>query len=141
MYLDGAQALQQALSLSRRLRDVLVETDSEFEQLPFFTRPIARRGFKAKAGQSVQEWSRTTDLLAECLSNMVDSDLTAVTPLRASWPDLGERLNKLIVYYVEVPDETARFTKDAGILCQVAETSAERVASIRSLISSLEGIV
>lgn len=141
VHLDGAQALQQALSLSRRLRDILIETEAEFEQLPFFARPMARRGFKARAGQSVQEWKRTTDLLTERLSNMVDSDPTAATPLRASCPDFGERLNKLIVYYAKVPDETARFTKDAGILRQVAETSAGRVASIRSLISSLEGIV
>lgn len=46
-------------------------------------------------------------------------------------------LNKLIVCYEGVPGETARFTKDAVMLRQVAGITAERVASIRSLISSL----
>ena len=50
---------------------------------------------------------------------------------------LSGLLEKLIVYYQGVLAETARFTRDAEFLRQVAQQAAERQAAIRALIALL----
>jgi NAD(P)-dependent dehydrogenase (short-subunit alcohol dehydrogenase family) len=116
-----------ALALVRRLEAILAETETEFNKLPVFVRPMARNGFKGKAGQSMTDWQRTLAGFR--------SDLEAGRPL--SQIDRPALLMKLITYYRDVPKETARFTKDAEFLRQVSETSNQRIAIIEQLIQNL----
>lgn len=119
----------EALDLSRRLEDVIAQTGAEFDRLPIFVRPIARRGFRGKAGQSLQDWARTaTDLVEHLERGTLPPDLARIVAL----------LDQLVVYYEGVPAETARFTSDAEMLRQVEETTRERIALIRALQSELE---
>ena len=117
-----------AFSLIKQIEAILVETENEFNKLPIFVRPIARSGFKGKAGQSAADWQR---MLAVLRSDIEAGRL----PLQANIPVL---LEKLIVYYRDVPKETARFTKDVDFLRQVSETSNQRIAIMENLIQSLK---
>ncbi len=105
-------------ALAGDLKRILAETESEFNRLPIFARPLARGGFKSKAGASLADWQRL---------------LSALETGQAAPPDLHARLEKLAGYYRDVPKETARFTKDAAMLQQVAQTCAQRIVVIEAL--------
>lgn len=131
---DGTEALPSVgrtaadtLTLSRRLEAMLRETEAEFGQLPLFVRPLARSGFRSKAGQSLADWMRTAANLTRQLE-------TAPAAVPAG---LLRQLEQLAQYYQGVPAETARFTKDEALLATVARTSAERVATIGALCGAL----
>jgi NAD(P)-dependent dehydrogenase (short-subunit alcohol dehydrogenase family) len=104
--------------LAGQLKVILVETVAELEHLPVFARPLAKNGFKSKAGASLSDWQR-----------LVDGLQAGQPPL----PDLPVRLEKLATYYREVPKETARFTRDADLLRQVSELCERRIGVINSL--------
>ena len=125
---SGAPPAAQALALSRELEEIIAQTEAEFDRLPVFVRPLARRGFKAKAGQSLQDWARTAAALT--------ADLERGEP-PPNLPHLNALLDELILYYEGVPAETARFTRDAETLQQVTQTANERIAPIRSLRAAL----
>ncbi len=57
--------------------------------------------------------------------------------LRADSPRLIDLLHKLIAYFRGVPSETARFTKDAEFLRQVAQQSTEREVLIQTISAAL----
>jgi NAD(P)-dependent dehydrogenase (short-subunit alcohol dehydrogenase family) len=109
--------------LIQQLTMILVETDEEFNRLPIFVRPMARQGFKSKAGESLADWQR---LLAT-----LKNDTSAVPA------NLSERLEKLVQYYRDVPKETARFTRDAEMLQQVAELTKQRIGVIEKMREGL----
>ena len=110
--------------LIRQLVNIFIETEEEFNRLPIFVRPMARQGFKTKAGQSLADWKRLLVAL-EAGSSPI--------PL-----NLSEMLEKLAGYYREVPKETARFTRDEETLRQVAELSSQRIGIIQELRRQLE---
>lgn len=112
--------------LARELAGAVAETGKEFEKLPVFVRPIARQGFKNKAGQSLDDWQRSLLALAE------------PAPGAPSPAGLAERLDKLIVYFRGVPAETGRFTRDAALLRQVEETCERRIALIEEIQKRLD---
>jgi NAD(P)-dependent dehydrogenase (short-subunit alcohol dehydrogenase family) len=116
-----------ALPLARKLEAMLDETGEEFRRLPAFIRPMARNGFRSKAGMALESWQR---LAAE-----VQRELKAAKA--PSQPDLYACLEKLIVYFRDVPRETARFSKDQDFLRQVSETSARRVETLEALLAAL----
>ena len=89
-----------------------------------FVRPMARQGFKSKAGQSLPDWHR---MIAAVEAN-------PATPLQ----NLSEQLDKLANYYRDVPKETARFTRDEEILRQIAEVTQQRLAVIQQLQQQLK---
>jgi NAD(P)-dependent dehydrogenase (short-subunit alcohol dehydrogenase family) len=112
-----------SLELVRQLAVSLIETEAEFNKLPAFIRPMARNGFKSKAGQSLADWQRT---LAQ-----LEADLQAGN--YPTQPNLTGLLQKLSVYFRDVPKETARFTRDEDFLRQIGEISRQRMALIETL--------
>ncbi len=132
----GAAALPRALDRSQKLLKVIADTDAEFNKLPVFVRPLARQGFKAKSGQSVQEWKRSLEALLQQLERAVSGGEDA--GLRASLPRLRQLLGKLNVYYRDVPAETGRFTKDTALLAEVQRITNERMELIRDLLLAIE---
>lgn len=101
----------------------LDETEAEFAQLPVFARPLAKAGFKSKAGLSLADWQR---LAASQKTGQVSNPALIV-----------DRLGALATYFREVPKETARFTKDEATLKMVTETAQVRLAVLEKLISKL----
>jgi NAD(P)-dependent dehydrogenase (short-subunit alcohol dehydrogenase family) len=109
-------------ALAVDLQRVLAETEAEFNRLPVFVRPLARGGFKSKTGASLADWQRL---------------LAGLETGGAAPADLGARLARLVVYYRDVPKETARFTRDSAMLAQVAETCEERIAVVQALVKAV----
>ncbi len=134
------EALRQAVTLSRRLQEVIAETAAEFEQLPLFVRPLSQRGFRNKAGQRIQDWVRTAEELTASLEQVEAADPAAAAALRADCPRLNRLFDGLIGYYREAPRETARFSKDEEFLAHVTRVMGEREALVRSLAAVLDVI-
>jgi hypothetical protein len=132
--------LSQSLALAQRLGGTIAETEAEFNRLPVFVRPMARSGFKSRSGQSLQEWARTAQRLAEQIQRIQDGEPNARAALLDELPRLWERLDKLAEYYQGVPAETARFTRDPQVLRQAEQLTQERLALIQALQSDLEGL-
>ncbi len=105
--------------LLKELDQILDETEEEFQQLPAFVRPIARRGFKRKAGASLADWQ-----------NLVDSLISGEARMPS---DLKPNLDRLSQYFREVPAETARFTRDEQTLNEITAASQYRVRVIQEL--------
>lgn len=127
------QAAEQALALTRQLQIAIEETEAGFIRLPVFVRPMARSGFKKKAGQSLGDWSRILAGLVAWLEGAAAVQCTAELTLPASLPGLLTTLDKLSAYFRDVPEETARFSHDPELLRQVQQTSSEQVALIDQL--------
>jgi NAD(P)-dependent dehydrogenase (short-subunit alcohol dehydrogenase family) len=51
------------LDLARQVEAMLAETIQEFEKLPPFVRPMARKGFRTKAGMDLTDWLRCAEEL------------------------------------------------------------------------------
>jgi hypothetical protein len=108
--------------LIEELTCILKETENEFERLPFFVRPVARRGFKTRTGGSFADWHQWSGGFER--GEIPGANLVAY-------------LEKLVVYYQEVPAETARFTKDAELLNEVAKTCENRIAVVKQVIGEI----
>ncbi len=128
----SGQAPRGFLELAHRFSAVLAETAAEFERLPVFVRPIARQGFKSKAGMSLADWRRAAEELLRAAEVGQGEELAA----------LGGRLlpllEKLSGYYRGVPAETARFGRDEDFLREVERRTRERVELIEALGKALE---
>lgn len=116
--------------LCTQFAEMIAATETEFNQLPAFVRPIARSGFKRKSAQSLQDWARTAAALPDWLKSP--------ETLQAELPRLKSLFDKLVSYYQGVPAETARFTRDPEMLQSVERISLERIALVRRLEAELE---
>lgn len=135
-----SQDVERALGLCHKLRAVVEETAAGFNRLPAFVRPMARRGFRKKTGKSLEDWTHTLTLLAEQLEGAAASSPAAERSLRANLPELQSSLGRLSVYFQEVPEETARFSRDEELLRQVRQASAGQVVLIDELLAALEAL-
>jgi hypothetical protein len=133
------QAGHLAAGLARQLLGVLRDTGAEFSKLPVFFRPFSTNGFKNKAGQSLQDWTRLLDRLAHQLDELEAGRIQAAA-LRPNLSQVVEMLGKLQKYYQEVPREAARVSKDPGFLQEVSRLSAQRVSLIETFIAALKAL-
>lgn len=131
--------LPSALAGSRELKAILEQTEAEFTRLPLFVRPLARGGFKSKAGQSLADWTRLADQFLQMLSKAAPGEVigpqwkTAAAQIAAGLPRLAD-------YYRGVPAETARFTRDRAMLEEVARLTGERIGKINALAEALSNL-
>lgn len=133
-------AASAALDLTRKLSKIVSETESEFQKLPIFVRPMARVGFKNKSGQSFADWIRRVDGLCRELQRLAGGEHLETLDRQAvnTWK---AQLGKLRAYYQGVPAETSRFSKDPEFMQEVHRITADRLALIDSLIRQLEAIL
>jgi len=109
---------QNTEELLKSISLILEETETEFTKLPVFARPLARQGFKKKAGMSLSDWK-------ELIANLKISSSSLAL-------DIFERFGNLANYYKEVPREMARFVKDEETMQEIIKISRERVKIIGS---------
>lgn len=131
--------LGQAAALSRQLHAFLLETDSEFDKLPVFVRPMARGGFKSKVGLRVQDSIRAVSKLTEQLQRMQSSHSLVDIEFQVDQTRMADMLRRLQRYYGEMPAEAERFSADASLLSQIQRQAAQRQAVIESLLAALDG--
>ena len=110
--------------LIKRVIDILAETKNEFEKLPIFVRPLAKKGFKNKSGKSLADWQ---DLFINFQSSQHNLS-----------NEFSSSLEGLAKYYREVPQEMAKFTKDKTVLQEIVKISEDRVRTIKSLEQALK---
>jgi 3-hydroxybutyrate dehydrogenase len=134
----AGDALSHALDVSKKMVNLILETEAEFNKLPVFVRPMARAGFKNKAGQSMQDWTRLLAELHSLLQRATAGDAAALGQVRAARAGWVDRLTKLVVYYQGVPAETARFTKDQDMLAEVSQISIARITLAQDFSKLLE---
>lgn len=110
------------------LRALLAEAEADFRRLPLFVRPLARSGFRARAGKSVQAWQQQASEALACAASGRPFD----------WEGLRADLGRLLEYVRGVPAETARFTRDAEVLGEVARQTEANVAALEALMDVLQ---
>lgn len=130
--INSTKLLEEANGLVKYLAVMLTETAAEFEQLPLLVRPLARQGFKSKAGKSLPEWEESTHNLIEILASRSSSEIPDQYP-KIDFEEFSNDLNGLMRYYREVPQETARFTREVEVLQEIEEISARRVNTLQRL--------
>ncbi len=122
--------IKEIQSMIGKLTEIIGETGREFEKLPFFVRPMARNGFKSKAGMNLEAWQNQLKVLRDILAaGAFASDSFRI-----------EKLKALIEYYRGVPQETMRFTRDPETIQMVSNQSAARIATIQRLQIELEAL-
>jgi NAD(P)-dependent dehydrogenase (short-subunit alcohol dehydrogenase family) len=130
----------EAQAVCQRMTQMLGETEAEFAKLPVFVRPMAKQGFRSKAGQSTSEWIRTVAEVAALVDRLAGGDQAARSELHTRRPKLKDLFGKLETYYRDVPAETAHFTKDAELLRQIESTTQQRLSLIDAWLAWLERI-
>jgi hypothetical protein len=134
----GANTAEEAAGLLDAVEEIIIETRREFEKLPAFVRPIARNGFKNKAGKSLDDWLRSLNMLKNQVEIRPEGRQPAIPG--KTLLELPAQLDRLITYYEGVPSETARFTRDKTMLEEVARICDHRIQTIRKLKDSFEGL-
>ncbi len=120
-------------TLVAALRDTLEDTERDFSSMPFFVRPMVRRGFASRTGRSLEEWQQ----LASTLVSRVEPD-TGPALVREQHPRLREHLEQLAENYRTAPERASKgMGALAGTLERVQETSRRREESVRALIAWL----
>jgi NAD(P)-dependent dehydrogenase (short-subunit alcohol dehydrogenase family) len=137
---NAAATLAQAQAVCRQVTTMLAETEAEFAKLPIFVRPMAKQGFKSKAGQSTGDWAHLSTDLTALVDRLASRDPAALPDLHVRLPKLKALCGKLTAYYRDVPAETARFTKDAELLRQIEATTRERIDLVDTWLALLEAL-
>lgn len=98
------------------------DTEAEYAQLPFFVRPMVKRGFVSRTGHDLDGWRR---LLREAADGVVA-------------PTLGAALAALAEHYRGAPERARRGMGGAPEqLAEVERRSAARVAAAEALRAAL----
>lgn len=121
------------VTLVAALRNTLEDTERDFSSMPFFVRPMVRRGFASRTGRGLEEWQQ----LASALVSLVKPD-TSPALVRERHPRLREQLEQLAENYRTAPERASKgMGALAGTLQRVQETSRRREEAVRALISWL----
>ncbi len=115
--------------LNQKLIEILVATGEELNQLPVFARPMARSGFKRKAGLRLQDWVHNAGEISTLLNASNGLQLEQLGKLS----DYRQKIKCLQAYYQGIPAETARFTRDQEMLRVVQHLTDERLEVIQQL--------
>lgn len=121
------------VTLVAALRNTLEDTERDFSSMPFFVRPMVRRGFASRTGRGLEEWQQ----LASALVSLVKPD-TAPALVRERHPHLREHLEQLAENYRTAPERASKgMGALGGTLQRVQETSRRREEAVRALITWL----
>lgn len=133
------RGLAETLDLAANVAKALDETEATFNKFPIFFRPLAKNGFRGKAGMSLADWQRSVAMLCETLGKIQAGDAGQRAALAKEAAIWKTRLEKLAAYFRGEPDEAAAFTKDEAFLREARRISAERVGAVEALIQAING--
>lgn len=97
-----------------------------------------RRRGAADRRDELSALHETLDELGREIEAAADDGLLLRSSQRARWVMLRESLFSLQAYYARVPEETARFTSDVGLLRRVEQSAYRRIRLIEDLIAAIE---
>lgn len=108
--------------LARAVRTAVDETHAEYAQMPFFVRPLVRRGFVKRTGHDHAGWT-----------NILDAAARGTVP-----PDLLAALARLAEHYDGAPRRAKRgMGARPDELREVERRSQARAAAARALATAL----
>lgn len=114
---------------ARQLREVLDDTESDFASMPFFVRPMVKRGFVKRTGRSLEQWRA----VAASLGGAADA-----AAARGRHPDLIDGLARLADNYRTAPERAGKAMKGPA-LERVKVASTRREQAVRAVIDILQG--
>ena len=126
--------LAKASELSSRLVDAIDATAGDLDRMPFFVRPMVKRGFAKRTGRSLAQWRELATLLRHVTLSSPDVG-DALLALRGH-PGLLADLEVLADDYRQAPERARRAMK-GDALARATERSVERERIVRELIDTL----
>ena len=140
---DGAQTeigVEGAMALVQTLDGQLDDTEREYGNMPFFVRPMIRRGFARRTGQSFAAWHQALAAVLRALEAMHRGQARH-GQLEAAAGDLD--LEALAEHYRTAPKRAARAMRFGGqhILERVRKSSQEREGTARALQTALNAMI
>ena len=76
-----------ARSLAEQLVEVVEDTIADLDNMPFFVRPMVKRGYKKRTGRTLDEWLSSARRL---VTSLADEGATRATVERADRSLLGD---------------------------------------------------
>ena len=109
----------------RRVRKALESTKRDLSSMPFFVRPMVKKGFVKRTGADVDQWlGRISEAITAAESG-------------ESVPNLTNELERLAENYRTAPDRAKRGMKGAR-LEEVTRNSREREQAVLSALELLD---
>lgn len=133
---EQGKLIEEALSGCHRVEEVLRDTERDFGSMPFFVRPMVRRGFVRRTGGTMDEWRQMLAELARQLE-LSRREGTVRAEVLARYPALPARLESLAEHYRTAPERAARGMQDQAALHVVRERAASREQAVRALHRAL----
>jgi hypothetical protein len=113
-------------ALARAVLSAVDDAERDLARMPFFVRPMARRGFASRTGLTHHAWRKR---LGEVRAG--DTPATA----QARWKDVQGDLGKLAEDFRTAPERAAKGMDDPVVLGQVRERASLRVAVVQALVA------
>lgn len=108
--------------LARAVLRVIEDTEAEYARMPFFVRPMVRRGLAKRTGRDVEGWRR---VLADAARGTIA-------------PGLARELAALAAHYDGAPERARRgMGAREDELREVERRARERAAAVRALAAAL----
>lgn len=126
--------LAKAAELSSRLVDAIDATARDLDRMPFFVRPMVKRGFAKRTGRSLGQWRDLASQVRHATLSSPDIG-DALLALRRH-PNLRVDLEVLAKDYRDAPERARRAMK-GDALARATERSVERERIVRDLIDTL----
>jgi len=127
-------ANQPAAALARDLGRAVAEARDELGSMPFFVRPMVKRGFRKRTGRTMDEW----ESICAAVATELERDDTSAVKRRRLIPEL----EKLRENFRTAPERAKRGGMGGKIeaLAIVEERSAEREKLAIDLIAALAAL-
>jgi hypothetical protein len=108
----------ESAALAAAVRRAIDDAEAELEDMPFFVRPLVRRGFASRTGRSYDEWRAA---------------------LAAPAPALVDDLAKLADNFATAPERARKGPagSSADAMKLIAERCAARERAVHALIAAL----
>jgi len=110
----------------RQLRKTLESTKGELGNMPFFVRPMVKKGFERRTGRSMDGW---LERIAELIMAMEAGSIDSALALRSRDPRLADDLAALADHFRTAP-ERAKRGMSGPALDAVAKRSADRERTV-----------
>lgn len=114
------------LALARAVLAAIDDSERSLGRMPFFVRPMARRGFASRTGLTHEAWRQR-------LAELGAGDTPAAA--RARWADLEAALERLAADFRGAPERAAKGMNDPEVLREVRAQSQQRAAAVDALLA------
>ena len=133
---EQEKLIEEALSGCHQVEEVLRATERDFGSMPFFVRPMVRRGFVRRTGSTMDQWRQTLAQLARQLE-LSRRQRAVRAEVLAGFAALSAQLERLAEHFRTAPERAARGMKDEAALALVRERAASREQAVRALHRAL----